>query len=239
MKQKNQKDSRIPDPQGWNKYWASRETVGFWAKVYGLVAEFYRKFIIRPNLNRFVKKYFDREEKLLHAGCGSGQVDREIRRYVHITGMDISPNALGIFLKENGEFCDAFEGSIFDIPVKNTYDGIYNLGVMEHFTLEEIDKIFSQYRKALKENGRVLLFWPPEFGLSVIFFKILKKILSPFLGPNLSFHPVEISRLKSKAQASQILEKNGFRLIEYYFGIRDLFTYSVIVAEPVPKKNKP
>ena len=132
------------DKQGWDEYWDVKEKKSGGSKLYDFIAEFYRKFIIRPTLNRFVYKYFLKESEVLHAGCGSGQVDKDIRSHVSITGLDISKNALKIFNRENEGFCKSLHGSIFSIPLPDSsMEGIYNLGVMEHFDETEIQKILS------------------------------------------------------------------------------------------------
>ena len=48
---------------------------------------------------------------------------------------------------------------------------------------------------------------------------------------NVKLHPEEVTRLQSRRHAVELFEKNGFRLLRYYFGIKDIFTYSVIVVE--------
>lgn len=218
--------------EGWDKYWEGQEKKTSGKKLYDFIAEFYRKFIIRPALNHFIFKYFPHHSELLHAGCGSGQVDRDIRNSYQITGLDISKNALEIFKRECEGKCKVLQGSIFDIPLTDgSVDGIYNLGVMEHFTEEEIRKILENFIRVLKVNGKVVLFWPPDFGLSVIFLGIVKRILRPFAKKKIQFFPDEISRIHSKKFAYEILAKSNFKVIEYYFGIRDVFTYCVIVAE--------
>ena len=81
-------------------------------------------------------------------------------------------------------------------------------------------------------KGKLVLFWPPEYGLSVIFFKIMVFITKNILRiKDVKFHPTEVNRIKSKAHAKSIVERSGFNMLEYRFGIRDLFTYCVIVAE--------
>ena len=220
------------DKQGWNEYWESpKKSLG--AVVYRIIAAFYRVFIIKPSVNYFIKKYFPRGANLLHAGCGSGQVDIDICNYVSITALDISIKALNIYKKVNKNNCKLIHGSIFNMPLGNeVFDGIYNLGVMEHFTEEEIKKILSEFRRVLKPGGKIMLFWPPEFGLSVIFLKIVKFILEKIFGKrNVKLHPDEITRLKSKRHIKNLITKTNFSLIECYFGIRDLFTHYVIVAE--------
>src|SRR4051812_13639379 len=122
----------LVDPQGWDQYWDSKKASG--GLLYDFVAEIYRKVLIRPCLNHFIRKSFSPGAQVLHAGCGSGQVDKDIRTYVKITALDISKNALHIYQRENGNHCRILHGSIFALPFESeSLDGIYNLGVMEHF----------------------------------------------------------------------------------------------------------
>jgi SAM-dependent methyltransferase len=220
----------LVDKQGWNEYWGKKKKSG--GLLYDLIAEFYRKFIIRPSLNRFIRKYFSQNAQVIHAGCGSGQVDKDIRHYVSITGLDLSPEALEIYVRENGIHCKTLHGSIFQMPVaEQSVDGIYNLGVMEHFTEAENATILAEFKRVLKPKGKLVIFWPPEFGMSVLFFKGLKVVLKVLTGKEFKFHPDEVCRVQSKAHAVGIFEKAGLRVLEYSFGVRDLFTYSIIVAE--------
>ncbi len=216
--------------QEWESYWAKKES----RVIYDMIAECYRRFIIRPSLNYFIKKHFNKNEKVLHAGCGSGQVDRDIRSYINITALDISSNALQIYKHENGSSSDTVLGDIFSTPFDDAYfDGIYNLGVMEHFSHDEIKNILVECRRIIKPRGKIILFWPPTYGLSVLFFKILKKFLFLLTRKQYEFHPAEISQLQSKKHALKLLEKTGFELKSYHFGLRDLFTYVVVVAQAV------
>ncbi len=113
-------------------------------------------------------------------------------------------------------------------------DGIYNLGVMEHFSQEEIQIILTEFHRVLKPNGKVLIFWPPEFGVSVIFLKCVHFLLNRILNKNIYLHPEEITRIRSKKHAYQIFERANFEVVDYYFGPRDAFTYSVIAAVKRP-----
>ena len=219
------------DEQGWDAYWETQKTKAG-GLVYDAVASIYRKWIIRPSLNAFVHKYFPAGGQVLHAGCGSGQVDVDIRSRVKITGLDISVKALDFYKKTNRDQCAVLHGSIFDIPLPaGSMDGVYNLGVMEHFTEAEIHAILGELRRVLRAGGRAILFWPPEFGLSVMFFKALKAGFAAAGQPDKKFHPDEITRVRSRKHVTQLLESAGFRVLRYSFGPRDAFTYSVIVAE--------
>jgi dolichol-phosphate mannosyltransferase len=218
------------DKQGWNEYWEKKNKAGL--LIYDLIAVFYRKYIIKRSLNYFIYKYYLSHEDVLHAGCGSGQVDSDINNYVDITALDISPSALKYYVKVNNDKCKVLHGSIFNIPAPDkSFDGIYNLGVMEHFTEEEIDKILRQFRKVLKDDGKIILFWPHEYGVSVLALKLIHFIINDVFRKNIKFHPDEITRIKSKDQARMILLKSGFEMEKYYFGIKDIFTQAIIIGK--------
>ena len=223
------------DDQGWDDYWEQQKGTG--GLLYDTIAAFYRKFIIKPTLNYFIKKYFSANSQILHAGCGGGQVDTDISQYISITGLDISIKALNFYKKTHQGRCSVLHGSIFEIPLKDqSVDGIYNLGVMEHFTEEDIHKILREFYRVLKPKGRMVIFWPPEFGLSVVFLKGVKFFLENVMGKkNVKIHPDEITRVQSQKHVENLFKANGFSILRYYFGMKDFFTYSVIVVEARPE----
>jgi dolichol-phosphate mannosyltransferase len=217
----------------WDAYWHSKTNPG--ALVYDVVAAFYRKFIIRRILSHFLTKHFSSTAKLLHAGCGSGQVDnfdKNAAGQTRVSALDISPQALSLYRKFQPNAAELIHGSIFEIPVPNeSFDGVYNLGVMEHFTEEEIHRILLEFNRVLKPGGKIALFWPPSFGLTV---RVLATVHWSFrrLGKHdVKLHPDEITHVRSKVQVRRYLEASGFSLIEFYFGVRDLFTQAVIIGQ--------
>ncbi len=233
-------DPVLRDDQGWDAYWDAQKTKAG-GLLYDAVAAFYRKWLIRPCLNRFVRRHFAPGARVLHAGCGSGQVDADIRHHVSITGLDISVNAVRLYQKVNRGHCRALHGSLFRIPLPDgTVDGVYNLGVMEHFTEDEIRRILREFHRILRADGRMVVFWPPEFGLSVLFFKGLAWVFRHVLRKkDVKFHPDEITRVRSRRHVTGILEGEGFLVLEYSFGPRDLFTYAVVAARRVGEGARP
>jgi dolichol-phosphate mannosyltransferase len=214
----------------WDAYWDTKNTPT--NLVYDLLAAFYRKAIIKQNLNHFVKQYFAKGSTVLHAGCGGGQVDSDVVGWVRVHALDISPIALTRYKKLHGDKCTVLHGSIMDIPANpGIYDGIYNLGVMEHLTENEIDTSLREFHRVMKPGGRLILFWPPVFGATVIFLHSVHYLLNDILKKNVKLYPDEISLLRSKRQAEILMNKAGFKVKQFYFGVRDLFTYAIIVAE--------
>lgn len=216
--------------QDWDIYWGKQDKSS--NKTYDKFADFYRNNIIKKALNHFIFKHFEKGAKLLHAGCGSGKVDTDIVNNYKVTALDISYPALKIYDSVNQHKSELVQASIFEMPfADNTFDGLYNLGVLEHFTSEEIDLVLQECRRVIKPNGKICLFIPPTFGLTVQVLDTAHFVLNKILRKNVKLHPDEISRVKSGKQIRGVIEKAGFEFVEYYFGIKDMFTQVVIVGE--------
>lgn len=215
--------------QAWDGYWADKDKPS--GAVYDLLAGIYRRLVVKNILNHFVRKHFSKGIEALHAGCGSGQVDVDISKHISITALDISNNALRLYKKANGALSRTVQGSIFGLPfADNAFDGVYNLGVLEHFTQDEIGRILAECRRVLKPGGKILVLWPPTFGFTVFVLDSAHFILNRIFRLHVKLHPDEITRVASREHAVRTFSAAGFELIEYYFGIRDLFTQVVVVA---------
>ena len=230
IQKKIEPQADIIDPQNWDEYWSRSDDKNSHA-AYDLIAIFYRKFIISPSLTKFTKKYFKPGDIVLHAGCGSGQVDAGVRKYTKVIPLDISLEALTLYRESNPDAMEVLHGSIFDIPLDDaSIDGIYNLGVMEHFNTQEINAILTDFRRVLKPNGVVLLFWPPKFGLSVLVLKGAHYVLNNILKKNIQLHPHEITHITSRKHSKEILKNAGLTLVDYSFSVNDLFTHAIVVG---------
>jgi SAM-dependent methyltransferase len=220
------------DSPCWDAYWESKDGAG--GTLYDNIASFYRRFVIQANLRHFIGKNFNKGSSLLHAGCGGGQVDGKINREFVITAVDNSSSALAAYRRFNACVHSIVRADIRGLPFKNaSFDGVYNLGVMEHFAEEEILRILTEFRRVLRPGGKLVIFWPPSFGASVVFLKLVRFFLSGIFKRKVVLHPEEPMLLRSKKQARGIFIKAGFRVVKEYFGPRDLFTQVVIVAEKV------
>lgn len=213
----------------WDDYWAKAPKPH--NRMYDRVAVFYRKHIIKPYLRYFFSKHFTGKNTILHAGCGGGQVEEGLDTSMTIIGMDISPNALSLYRRYHQQ-SDLVLGDIMNTGfAAQSMDGIYNLGVMEHFSEAEIHNILKEYFRILKPGGVVILFWPPRYGATVIFLKCVHFICNSVLKREIHLHPPEPTLIKSKSHAESLVTDAGFRMLSYKFGIADLFTYAVIVLK--------
>jgi GDPmannose 4,6-dehydratase len=222
----------LQDPQGWDSYWMRGQEKS--RRAYAFVASLYRRLAIRRNLNYFIHKHFFPGARLLHAGCGSGQVDSELSREMRITAVDISLPALESYRRNNPSAEAIRHGDILHLTdvAGGSFDGAYNLGVVEHFTHDQIVQILREMGRAVKPGGKVVIFWPHRRATSVFVLKMIHRVIDRLRrdGPPVRLHPPEISLLESRDQAREMVERAGFNLIEYYFGIRDLLVQAVVVG---------
>jgi len=222
-------DPRLQDPQHWDAYWTrSRESS---RRVYSTIASLYRRTFIRPRLHRVLRRSFAPGARLLHAGCGGGQVDQGLHDRYRITALDISPDALRLYRAANPGARRVEHGDVLALRYPDSsFDGYYNLGVVEHFSETEILQILSEARRVLRPGGRIVLFWPHAQATSVRVLGLTHRLMAR-MGNRTQLHPPEPSLLASRAVAERYLERGGFRAISYDFGATDLWIQAVIVGE--------
>jgi dolichol-phosphate mannosyltransferase len=222
-------DPTLFDPQGWDAYWKRKHRRS--SLLYEVIATLYRNLVIKRWLNEAIRKHFRRGSELLHAGCGSGHVDQDLQNEMNITALDISVPALQLYRRNNPKAKQIKHGTILKLPFANqSFDGVYDLGVVEHFTRDEIDHILREFHRVLKPRGKVLLFWPHENATSVWVLARAHWLLNDVLKNNVKLHPDELSLIKSRRDARQYLAAAGFDLVWYEFGMKDIFVQAIVVG---------
>lgn len=216
----------------WDNYWDGKTKPH--NKLYDRIAVQYRKYIIKPYLKKYITKHFTTGSILLHAGCGGGQVeDNSLHKEFILVGLDFSEKALN-FYKTNHSNYNLILGNISTLSIKTgSLDGVFNLGVMEHSTKKEIRTTLIEFNRVTKSDGTIILFVPPEYGSTVIFFKILHYILNTLLHKNIYFQPAEINRIKSQEWTKNIIEGTGLKITEFNFEPIDLYTHIAIVLKKI------
>ena len=224
--------------KAWDQYWKDSDRN---KGLFEIIAKFYRRWIISPAVAHWFHRTFRDEPAriYLHAGCGSSESDNQIQfAQSKFVLMDISLEGLKIArqkstLRNTWFVC----GDIYNPPFKtNAIDGLWNLGVMEHFFEPEIARIFMALSRIVKPNGKLLIFWPPRFGLSVITLTSFLFVVNAFRKTPLVLYPDEVSRFWTKRWSQQLAAPAGLTVEKCHFGIRDAFTYVVMVARKVARR---
>jgi SAM-dependent methyltransferase len=217
--------------KNWDQYWLDSAGSKGW---FDIIAKFYRRYIISPMVKHYFRRYFRDEPGriYLHAGCGSSESDNRIEfRQSRFVLMDISTEGLKIARQKSkltnvGFVC----GDIYNPPFKTeVVDGIWNLGVMEHFYEPEIIRIFTALSRVLKRDGQCLIFWPPRYGLSVITLSSFLFVVNKFRKTPLVLYPDEVSRFWTKKWAQRLASPADLKVHRAHFGVCDAFTYVILV----------
>ena len=215
----------------WDQYWLRSSKKKSINKIYDFFAYIYRNFLIGPSFKYYMYKHFNKNSDILHAGCGGGEVDKFIVKNFNITAVDISSRALDLYNKINPNVI-VKKSNIFNMNLdKKKFDGIYNLGVIEHFNAKKFLELMIHFKEHLNKNGKIILFWPPKYGLSVIALHIIHFIINKIFKMKLKLHPDEPFKYTNRKQVEKILQPIGLKITDTYFNFRDAFTYKIIVIK--------
>ncbi len=215
----------------WDKYWEEESSNDFMTRLYSRVASFYRNQLIGPRLQREINRNFSKGDKLLHAGSGAGEVDRFLHSSFSITALDLSSGAIEKYQKRYAK-ANTIIGDITNLSnVSTKFNGIYNLGVMEHLDKSQINQSLKEMEKLLIPGGRIILFWPPKFGLSVIFLTCVHFILNKILKKEIILHPSEPNKVSTVKNFVGYLKDTNLDLVDFKVSWRDFFTYVVIILK--------
>lgn len=210
----------------WDEQWDRLDK-----SLFGRICSLYRKIFISRLVAFITNKYFPKKGVFVEAGCGTCESSSRIRKYGReLVPVDISKYILKINLPKN--FLKPVVADIRNMPFKsNSIDGIWNLGVMEHFTKEEFIKILNEFHRVLKKGSYAILFIPPVFGSSEIVLRGLEFIINIFRKKKFTFMTEELTPVRSKRYIASIIKQSKLKLYRTHFSIRDLFTYYVIVCK--------
>jgi SAM-dependent methyltransferase len=149
--------------------------------------------------------------KILEAGCGTGQTLSPLSERHETYGLDISRAALNL-AQDNCKF--PVLASIFTIPFNdNTFDLVYNSGVIEHFKDPENIDAIKEMARVTKPSGRVIIIVPNTLCLWYKVGKFVAVMMKNFeFGYEEDYSP---RRIKDAT-------RRGGLIIERMFGIQVL-----------------
>jgi ubiquinone/menaquinone biosynthesis C-methylase UbiE len=214
--------------QDWDSFWS---TLDGERNILSKFLSFYRIQIIARAVNYYIEKLFKAEGIFIECGAGTSETTLKTRKINrNFVALDYSELILRKTIT-NPKIDSCINADIFSLPIKNnSVDGIWNVGVMEHFTLTDIDKILREFSRVLKENANIILFWPMSYSPYLIFVNILEFVINRLSNKPFQLYPDEISRLKSRNQSKEIVDRCGFDNAKIYFNCRDAFSFGVVIA---------
>jgi len=216
----------------WNNYW-EKQTAS--TNLYGRIASFYRRYIISPSVIRTLGPYTTSNDLILHAGSGSGEIDILLPEDWNIVPIDFSIEAVhrhrNIFHSKNRQSA-SIQADLFSLPFSDDqFKVCFNLGVMEHFTDDEVIAALKEMQRVTMTNGKIVLYWPPIWGPTVIVLHSLSRVLKILGKDKIQLFPPEINLFRSRKQARQLLRQAGLVPIKFAYGPGDFFTHVIVIAE--------
>jgi len=210
----------------WDKYWKRAET-----NLFEKVCSFYRKNIIANSVGYHLNKFFPHKGTFVETGSGTSQSTVRLKKMDRkLIALDIAKSALEQ-AKKVEQIDECILGDIFKLPFENSsLDGIWNVGVMEHFTKEEIMKALSEFSRVLKKGSKVIMFWPPKWGPVNMGATTIEFLADKILKKKVDLFPDEINQYSSKIKIKKMAKDAGFSDTKIIYSVRDLFTHVVVVC---------
>ncbi|MDI6738274.1 MAG: class I SAM-dependent methyltransferase [Nanoarchaeota archaeon] len=215
--------------QDWDTHWNKLNKE---KKLFGKVLKLYREIIIANAVKYYFEKYFPKKGIFVEMGSGTSQTSlRIIKHKRKLWAVDISKTAL-MQAQKIPQIDKVIRDNILHTRFKeNSIDGIWNLGVMEHFKEKDIIKILNEFHRVTKKGSYIVLFWPPVYGSTIMFFGVFEFFINLFKKEKFHVFPDEPTRLKSKGQLKTIIAKSKLTLVKNHFNFRDCFTHVVAVCK--------
>lgn len=213
----------------WSSHWGDEHQGGISQKFFG----FYRKHIFARTVRHFTDRYFAPQGVFVEAGSGTAETSVRMDKRGGARTL-VALDIVFPVLKHCVPLMDVrICGDGFHLPFKEaSLDGIWNLGVMEHFTHEQIDEMIREFRRVLKPGARLILFWPATNSIPQKLLKLVEKIINLKKREHkFQFHPDEISQLRSNRQAREILQRNGFTPLYVDWGLASGMAFKSVVGE--------
>jgi SAM-dependent methyltransferase len=211
----------------WSAHWSRLDNV---AHARSSVLSFGRSIIAR-SVAALTERHFGPRGVYLHAGSGTAESDVRIpqheRRFI---AFDFVFEAAATARRQRPTY-RAVVGDLRHLPFRDgSVDGIWNVGVQEHFTPAENRVIFAEFLRVLKPGGKALVFWPGRYTPYMIL-KTLAEHAVRLWKPDFSFFPDEVNNARSGAHVRRELEQASFRVVDVALSWRDLFVFYGAVAE--------
>jgi SAM-dependent methyltransferase len=192
----------MPENSGqvWDKHWQALDQA---SPAFGFLSRLVRRGIFQPVVRYYLERFFPDEGIFVEMGCGTAESSALIaKRGRRLCGLDFSIVALRK-AKALRSLPDLTCGDLFSLPFQDeSLTGIWNLGVMEHFTRPNLESILLEFRRVLKPGGVAILFWPTEFNSSRWVLGPIEYVRTSITGTPFRFFPDEVSRLQSRSQAT-------------------------------------
>ncbi len=215
----------------WTEHWSADKQETLAQRFFS----FYRKAVFARTVSHFTGRYFPLAGVFVEAGSGTSETSVRIDKRGG-SRILVALDLIRAVLERCHPVMDVrLCGDIFHLPFGgNSVDGIWNVGVMEHFTHDRIDAILREFHRVLRPGSRVILLWPARFSLPQKTLRVVEWFINfRNKGQKFRFHPDEISQIRSLREGREVLLRNGYRPVSIDPGFRSLMAFETIVGEKI------
>ncbi len=204
-----------PEADEWDRHWQHLDR-----SLRGRAFSFYRRQIRSRCVARALARRFPETGIFAECGCGSGETSGRIQMRPGQTflAVDFAWHPLSQAMHQSC-FAGGVQADIRRLPFHDrSLDGLWNLGVLEHFKPDEQILILREFHRVLKPGAPVVLWWPPRHAPD-------RLLLSPFGWP----FPDEPGRA-DRVTARKLLVSAGFDEVTARYAGGDCLTEMILTG---------
>jgi ubiquinone/menaquinone biosynthesis C-methylase UbiE len=132
-----------------------------------VVNDYNKPAIFQKELSDYINSYLGEYEKVIEVGCETGVTSFLLNNHFNKTLLDLNPNAIAlaqeaaVLLNKNAKFVI---GDMFKMDFQNnSFDLLFNAGVIEHFKKEERILALLEYSRVLRSKGKMIICYPNHY----------------------------------------------------------------------------
>jgi SAM-dependent methyltransferase len=224
---------RKPEFDDWTDHWSEGKQRSPSQQFFSV----YRKLVFARTVAYFIDRFFPASGVFLEAGSGTSETSIRVNKRGGARVLVAVDLILPVVRQAHPVMDVRLAGDVFRLPFADaSLDGLWNVGVMEHFTHDLIDGMLVEFHRVLKPGAPLLLLWPATDSLPQKGLRLVERVanLRPRSAP-LRFHPAEISKLRSSEEGRQVLSRNGIEPLFVDPGWRSLMAFKTVVGrKPAP-----
>ncbi|HEV8148661.1 MAG TPA: methyltransferase domain-containing protein [Gemmatimonadales bacterium] len=220
--------ARKPEFADWTEHWSGAKQQSIPQRFFSL----YRRAVFARTVAWFIERYFPAEGVLVEAGSGTAETSMRISKRGGRRLLVAVDLVLPVVARCHPVMDVRLAADIFRLPFSTgSIDGIWNVGVMEHFTHDLIDEMLLEFRRVLRPGAPLLLLWPATDSLPQKALRAVEAVVHLRReSREFRFHPDEISQLRSAEEGRHVLRRTGFEPLTVDPGWRSLFAFKTLVG---------
>ena len=217
------------DFQDWEEHWSEGKQDSFAQRFFS----FYRFAVFARTVAWHIDRFFPDRGVFVEAGSGTSESSARIDKRGNARTLVAVDLVHSVVAQAHPLMDVRVSADCFRLPFADaSVDGLWNVGVMEHFTHDKIDEMMREFLRVLRPGAPVLLLWPATDSLPQKGLRTVEWVANTFTKRSspLRFHPDEISKLHSSEEGRDVLRRNGFESVFVDWGWRSLMAFKCVVG---------